>query len=91
MYGAGYSAGGETMSRAVTMRPDLYTAYLHGASQWDGEFDPIAENSVAVYVSMAENDEYYRYLNKHKKHIINYIRHIKKLAITVNKLIMFYN
>ena len=59
VYGAGYSAGGETMSRAVTMRPDLYTAYLHGASQWDGEFDPIAENSVAVYIFIAENDEYY--------------------------------
>ena len=49
VYAAGYSAGGETMSRAVSMRPDLYAAYLHGASQWDGEFDPIAENGVAVY------------------------------------------
>ena len=37
VYAAGYSAGGETMSRAVAMRPDLYAAYLHGASQWDGE------------------------------------------------------
>lgn len=36
IYAAGYSAGGETMSRAVAMRPDLYVAYLHGASQWDG-------------------------------------------------------
>lgn len=36
IYAAGYSAGGETMSRAVSMRPDLYAAYLHGASQWDG-------------------------------------------------------
>ena len=59
VYAAGYSAGGETMSQAVSMRPDLFTAYLHGASQWDGEFDPIAENSVAVYIFMAENDEYY--------------------------------
>ena len=59
VYAAGYSAGGETMSRAVSMRPDLYAAYLHGASQWDGEFDPIAENGVAVYIFMAENDEYY--------------------------------
>lgn len=38
VYAAGYSAGGETMSRAVSMRPDLYAAYLHGASQWDGTF-----------------------------------------------------
>lgn len=28
IYAAGYSAGGETMSRAVAMRPDLYAAYL---------------------------------------------------------------
>ena len=27
IYAAGYSAGGETMSRAVAMRPDLYAAY----------------------------------------------------------------
>ena len=27
VYAAGYSAGGETMSRAVSMRPDLYAAY----------------------------------------------------------------
>ena len=59
IYAAGYSAGGETMSRAVAMRPDLYAAYLHGASQWDGGFAPIAENGVAVYIYMAQGDEYY--------------------------------
>ena len=59
VYAAGYSAGGETMSRAVAMRPDLYAAYLHGASQWDGSYAPIAENSVAIYIYMADGDEYY--------------------------------
>lgn len=59
IYAAGYSAGGETMSQAVSMRPDLYGAYLHGASQWDGDYQPIAQNDVAVYIFMAENDEYY--------------------------------
>jgi len=59
VYAAGYSAGGETMSRAVSMRPNLYAAYLHGASQWDGDYAPIAENGVAVYIYMAEGDEYY--------------------------------
>ena len=59
VYAAGYSAGGETMSRAVSLRPDLYAAYLHGASQWDGTFDPVAENGVAVYIFMAQGDEYY--------------------------------
>ncbi|WP_077138709.1 prolyl oligopeptidase family serine peptidase [Clostridium phoceensis] len=59
IYAAGYSAGGETMSQAVALRPDLYAAYLHGGSQWDGTYDPIAENRIAVYIFMAENDEYY--------------------------------
>lgn len=59
IYAAGYSAGGETMSQAVALRPDMYAAYLHGASQWDGAFAPLAENGVAVYIYMAENDEYY--------------------------------
>ena len=59
VYAAGYSAGGETMSQAVSMRPDLYAAYLHGASQWDGDYAPISENGVAVYIFMAEHDEYY--------------------------------
>lgn len=59
VYAAGYSAGGETMSRAVSMRLDLYAAYLHGASQWDGQYAPVAENGVAVYIFMAEGDEYY--------------------------------
>lgn len=59
VYAAGYSAGGETMSQAVSMRPDLYAAYLHGASQWDGTFEAVAENGVAVYIFMAESDEYY--------------------------------
>lgn len=59
VYAAGYSAGGETMSRAVSMRPDLYAAYLHGASQWDGQYAPVAENGVAVHIFMAEGDEYY--------------------------------
>ncbi len=59
VYAAGYSAGGETMSQAVSMRPDLYAAYLHGASQWDGTYAPVAQNRVSVYIFMAENDEYY--------------------------------
>lgn len=59
VYATGYSAGGETMSQAVSLRPDLYAAYLHGGAQWDGNYIPLAENKVAVYIYMAENDEYY--------------------------------
>lgn len=47
------------MSQAVSMRPDLYVAYLHGASQWDGTYDSVAENGVSVFIYMAEGDEYY--------------------------------
>ena len=59
VYAAGYSAGGETMSQAVAMRPDHYAAYLHGVSQWDGDYLPVTENQVAVFIYMAEGDEYY--------------------------------
>lgn len=59
IYAGGYSAGGETMSQAVALRPDLYAAYLHGASQWDGTYQSVADENVAVYIYMAENDEYY--------------------------------
>lgn len=59
IYAAGYSAGSETMSQAVAMRPDLYAAYLHAASQWDGDYASLAENGVAVTIYMAEGDEYY--------------------------------
>lgn len=47
------------MSRAVSKWPDLYEAYLHGASQWDGTFAEVAAEGVAVYIYMAEGNEYY--------------------------------
>lgn len=60
VYASGYSAGGETMSQAVAMRPDLYAAYLHCASKWDGTYAPVAKDGkMAVYIFMAENDEAY--------------------------------
>ena len=59
VYAAGYSAGGETMSRAVSMRPDLYAAYLHAASQWDGGLVSVTAHDVGVYIYIGSNDEYY--------------------------------
>ena len=59
VYGAGYSAGGETMSRVMGMSPELFAGYLHGASQWDGNYVPVAESGTAVYIFMGEHDEYY--------------------------------
>lgn len=59
VYANGFSGGGETMSIAVGKRPDLFTAYLHVSSKWDGEFEPVAKQRLPVYFAIGENDEYY--------------------------------
>ena len=59
IYAAGFSAGGETMSRVIDKRPDLFAAYLHCASQWDGGYENTAQYKIPVYIGMALNDEYY--------------------------------
>ncbi len=50
---------GETMSIVMGKRPDLFTAYLHVSSKWDGEYEPVAENRLPVYFAIGRNDEYY--------------------------------
>ena len=47
------------MSLALEMAPELFTAYLHCSSRWDGDYAPVAENRVPVYLAIGENDEYY--------------------------------
>ena len=59
VYAEGYSGGGETMSRVMGMRPDLYTAYLQCSSQWDGNYTEVAKARVPVYFAIGEKDEYY--------------------------------
>lgn len=59
VYANGYSGGGETMSLALEMAPELFTAYLHCSSRWDGDYAPVAENRVPVYLAIGESDEYY--------------------------------
>ena len=59
IYAAGYSAGGETMSRVVDMRPELFAAYLHSASQWDVGYTSAAQYRIPIYIWMGERDEYY--------------------------------
>lgn len=59
IYGSGYSGGGETMSLVMGMCPELFTAYLHCSSQWDGDYDPVVENRTPVYLVIGESDEYY--------------------------------
>ena len=56
VYAEGYSGGGETMSQVLGMRPDLFTAYLHCSSQWDGAYQPVAESRTPVYLVVGEHD-----------------------------------
>lgn len=59
VYANGYSGGGETMSLVMGQRADLFSAYLHCSSQWDGGYDSVVENQTRVYITVGENDEYY--------------------------------
>lgn len=59
VYAEGYSGGGETMSRVMGMRPELFTAYLQCSSRWDGDYEPVADARVPVYFVIGESDEYY--------------------------------
>lgn len=59
VYIEGYSGGGETLSLALGMRPELYAAALHCSSQWDGDLAPVAEKRTPVYFAIGEDDEYY--------------------------------
>lgn len=59
VYANGYSGGGETMSIVMGKRPELFTAYLHCSSQWDGDYSVLAESRTPVYLAIGKNDEYY--------------------------------
>ena len=59
VYANGYSGGGETMSLVLEKAPELFTAYLHCSSRWDGDYAPVVENHLPVYLAVGEGDEYY--------------------------------
>lgn len=59
VFANGYSGGGETMSLVLGKAPELFTAYLHCSSRWDGDYAPVVENRLPVYLAVGENDEYY--------------------------------
>lgn len=59
VYANGYSGGGETLSLVVEKSPELFTAYLHCSSRWDGDYTPVIENRLPVYLTVGEKDEYY--------------------------------
>lgn len=45
------------MSQVVGKRPDLFTAYLHVSSQWDGAYETIVEHRLPVYFAIGRNDD----------------------------------
>lgn len=59
VYLNGYSGGGETGSLVMELAPELYTAFLHCSSQWDGDLSPLAAAMTPVYLATGENDSYY--------------------------------
>lgn len=59
VYANGYSGGGETMSLVMGKRPELFTAYLHCSSRWDGAYEPVVKSRIPVYFVIGESDEYY--------------------------------
>ena len=59
VYLNGYSGGGETGSLVMEIAPELYTAFLHCSSQWDGDLDPLAKAGTPIYMVAGENDSYY--------------------------------
>ena len=59
VYLNGYSGGGETGSLVMEYAPELYTAFLHCSSQWDGDLKPLIEAETPVYMATGENDSYY--------------------------------
>ena len=59
VYLNGYSGGGETGSLVMEIAPELYTAFLHCSSQWDGDLEPLANAMTPIYMVTGENDSYY--------------------------------
>lgn len=47
------------MSIVMGKRPELFTAYLHCSSQWDGDLNVLAESRTPVYLVVGREDEYY--------------------------------
>lgn len=59
VYLHGYSGGGETGSLVMKRKPELYTAFLCSATQWDGDMAALVNARTPVYMVTGENDSYY--------------------------------
>ena len=56
---SGNSGGGETLSWALGIKPELYAAALHTISRWDGDVQVLTQARVPVYLAIGEHDDYY--------------------------------
>ena len=59
VYITGYSAGGETLSRVLEIKPELYKAALFVSSQWDGDPSALAAARTRLYLFTSAHDSYY--------------------------------
>lgn len=59
IYLEGFSAGGETGSLVMGMRPDLYTAFLAVSTRWDGSLASLSAMRRPVYMAVGAEDSYY--------------------------------
>lgn len=59
IYLHGYSYGGETLSLVMGTKPELYSAALMCASQWNGDPMPLAAARVPIRISLGDADEFY--------------------------------
>ena len=55
----GYSGGGETLSLAMGMRPELFAAALAVSSKWDGDLNALVEARTPLRLFTGREDSYY--------------------------------
>lgn len=53
----------ETMSLVFGKRPERFTAYLHGSSQWYDEYEPVVKARLPVYLAIGKNYEYHFFIS----------------------------
>lgn len=59
VYVTGFSSGGEIWTQAITLHPELYTAYLQISAQWDGRMAQTCKARIHIYFLVGESDSFY--------------------------------
>ena len=90
VYISGASGGGETLSRVLGKKPELFTSALFISSQWDGNLNVLANTKTPLYIVIGENDSYYG-STKAKNAYNNLYQIYKKQGMTdeeINKILV---